>query len=33
VSEIGDKTFLIAAILAMKHARKTIFLGASSALV
>lgn len=33
VSEIGDKTFLIAAILAMKHPRLIIFAGASSALV
>ncbi|KAG6819844.1 hypothetical protein H0H93_008047 [Arthromyces matolae] len=28
VSEIGDKTFLIAAILAMRHPRLTVFLGA-----
>lgn len=28
VSEIGDKTFLIAAILAMRHLRLTVFLGA-----
>ncbi|KAG6830799.1 hypothetical protein H0H92_014648 [Tricholoma furcatifolium] len=27
-SEIGDKTFLIAAILAMRHPRLTVFLGA-----
>ncbi|KAJ1952366.1 GCR1-dependent translation factor 1, partial [Dipsacomyces acuminosporus] len=32
VSEIGDKTFLIAAILAMSNPRSTIFLGACSAL-
>ena len=31
-TEIGDKTFFIAAILAMKHARLVIFLGAVSAL-
>jgi len=31
-SEIGDKTFLIAAILAMRHPRLTVFLGAFSAL-
>ncbi|XP_054261621.1 transmembrane protein 165 isoform X2 [Macrosteles quadrilineatus] len=33
VSEIGDKTFFIAAIMAMKHSRLTVFLGAISALV
>ncbi|KAJ2809097.1 GCR1-dependent translation factor 1 [Coemansia guatemalensis] len=32
VSEIGDKTFLIAAILAMSNPRLTVFLAASSAL-
>ena len=32
VSEIGDKTFFIAAILAMKHSRFTVFAGAISAL-
>uniref|UniRef100_A0A1B6DTS7 GDT1 family protein n=1 Tax=Clastoptera arizonana TaxID=38151 RepID=A0A1B6DTS7_9HEMI len=32
VSEIGDKTFFIAAIMAMKHSRLTVFLGAISAL-
>jgi len=32
VSEIGDKTFFIAAIMAMRHNRFTIFLGAISAL-
>eukprot|EP00731_Ephydatia_muelleri_P030732 Em0022g246a len=32
VSEIGDKTFFIAAILAMKHSRLTVFAGAISAL-
>lgn len=30
--EFGDKTFLIAAILAMRHARRTVFCGAISAL-
>lgn len=33
LSEIGDKTFLIAAILSMTHNRLTIFAAASSALV
>ena len=33
VSEIGDKTFLIAAILAMRHARLAVFLGAFGSLV
>ncbi|KZT61884.1 vacuole protein [Calocera cornea HHB12733] len=33
VSEIGDKTFLIAAILAMRHPRWTVFLGAFGSLV
>jgi hypothetical protein len=32
VSEIGDKTFFIAAIMAMRHPRSTVFLGASAAL-
>ncbi|XP_039295179.1 transmembrane protein 165 isoform X4 [Nilaparvata lugens] len=32
VSEIGDKTFFIAAIMAMKHSRLTVFAGAISAL-
>lgn len=32
VSEIGDKTFLIAAILSMRHPRLTIFSGALGAL-
>jgi len=32
VSELGDKTFFIAAIMAMRHARLTVFLGAMSAL-
>lgn len=32
VSELGDKTFFIAAILAMRHSRITVFLGAISAL-
>lgn len=31
-SEIGDKTFFIAAIMAMRHARLTVFSGAVSAL-
>ncbi|KZV67439.1 UPF0016-domain-containing protein [Peniophora sp. CONT] len=33
VSEVGDKTFLIAAILAMRHARLTVFAGAFGSLV
>ncbi|KAL8570274.1 hypothetical protein ACOMHN_011296 [Nucella lapillus] len=32
VSELGDKTFFIAAILAMRHSRVTVLLGALSAL-
>lgn len=32
VSELGDKTFFIAAIMAMKHARSTVFAGAIAAL-
>lgn len=32
VSELGDKTFFIAAIMAMRHPRLTVFLGAISAL-
>ncbi len=32
VSELGDKTFFIAAILAMRHSRSTVFGGAMSAL-
>lgn len=32
VSEIGDKTFFIAAIMAMRHSRLTVFLGAIGAL-
>lgn len=32
VSELGDKTFFIAAILAMQHARCLVFTGAVSAL-
>ncbi|KAF9043378.1 hypothetical protein BJ165DRAFT_1484584 [Panaeolus papilionaceus] len=33
VSEIGDKTFLIAAILAMRHPRLLVFMGAFGSLV
>ncbi|KAM6495339.1 Uncharacterized protein family UPF0016 domain containing protein [Amanita muscaria] len=33
VSEIGDKTFLITAILAMRHPRLSVFLGAFSSLL
>ncbi|KAK9838145.1 hypothetical protein WJX81_003790 [Elliptochloris bilobata] len=32
VSEIGDKTFFIAAIMAMRHPRRTVFAGALGAL-
>jgi putative Ca2+/H+ antiporter (TMEM165/GDT1 family) len=32
VSELGDKTFFIAAIMAMRHPRLTVFAGAMSAL-
>ena len=32
VSELGDKTFFIAAIMAMKHPRWTVFVGAMAAL-
>lgn len=32
VSELGDKTFFIAAIMAMRHPRITVFAGAISAL-
>ncbi|KAF8789593.1 Transmembrane protein 165 like protein [Argiope bruennichi] len=32
VSELGDKTFFIAVVMAMKHPRVTVFLGAMSAL-
>uniref|UniRef100_A0A1L8D9J0 GDT1 family protein n=2 Tax=Nyssomyia neivai TaxID=330878 RepID=A0A1L8D9J0_9DIPT len=32
VSELGDKTFFIAAIMAMRHPRLTVFVGAISAL-
>jgi len=33
VSEIGDKTFFIAAIMAMRHSRVTVLAGALGALV
>ncbi|XP_076359988.1 putative divalent cation/proton antiporter TMEM165 [Tachypleus tridentatus] len=33
VSELGDKTFFIAAIMAMRHPRVTVFLGAITALI
>lgn len=32
VSELGDKTFFIAAVLAMRHARRWVFVGAIAAL-
>ena len=33
VSELGDKTFFIAAIMAMRHARLVVFSGAITALI
>lgn len=33
VSEIGDKTFFIAAIMAMRNDRSIVFIGAIAALV
>jgi len=33
VSELGDKTFFIAALWAMRHDRRAVYLGAASALV
>lgn len=33
VSEIGDKTFFVAALMAMRYSRGTVFLGAHTALV
>ncbi|MEL6321253.1 MAG: TMEM165/GDT1 family protein, partial [Cyanobacteria bacterium J06626_14] len=32
VSELGDKTFFIAAVLAMRHRRRWVFVGATLAL-
>ncbi|CEJ43162.1 TMEM165/GDT1 family protein [Umezakia ovalisporum] len=32
ISELGDKTFFIAVILAMKHSRQLVFIGVSAAL-
>ena len=32
VTELGDETFIIAAIMAMRHARLTVYAGAMSAL-
>jgi len=32
VSELGDKTFFIAAVMAMRHARGVVFMGAITAL-
>ena len=32
LSELGDKTFFIAAILAMRHPRRWVFVGATAAL-
>lgn len=32
VSELGDKTFFIAAIMAMRHSRSTVFMAAMSAI-
>ncbi len=33
VTEVGDETFIIAAIMAMRHARLVVFVGAMSALI
>ena len=33
VSELGDKTFFISAIMSMRHSRLTVYLGAMTALV
>ena len=33
MSEIGDKTFLIAALMAMKHPRKVVFAAAFASLL
>jgi putative Ca2+/H+ antiporter (TMEM165/GDT1 family) len=33
ISELGDKTFFIAAILAMRHSRRLVFLGVIAALI
>eukprot|EP00429_Kryptoperidinium_foliaceum_P055444 CAMPEP_0176089042 /NCGR_PEP_ID=MMETSP0120_2-20121206/44591_1 /TAXON_ID=160619 /ORGANISM="Kryptoperidinium foliaceum, Strain CCMP 1326" /LENGTH=229 /DNA_ID=CAMNT_0017422915 /DNA_START=30 /DNA_END=719 /DNA_ORIENTATION=- len=33
VSELGDKTFFIAALLAMRHCRRAVFVGSAGALV
>lgn len=32
VTELGDETFIIAAIMAMRHSRLTVYAGAMSAL-
>ena len=33
VTELGDETFIIAAIMAMRHPRLVVYIGAMSALV
>ena len=33
LSEIGDKTFIIAAVLSMKFDKKAVFVGAAGALI
>ena len=33
VSELGDKTFFITAIMSMRHSRLTVFAGAMAALI
>ena len=33
VTELGDETFIIAAIMAMRHPRLVVYVGAMSALV
>lgn len=33
VTELGDETFIIAAIMAMRHPRMVVYIGAMSALI
>ena len=33
VTEVGDETFIIAAIMAMRHPRRVVYLGAMTALI
>ena len=32
-TELGDETFIIAAIMAMRHSRRVVYAGAMSALI